>query len=60
MADFDSIVVPLIQQDEEGNLIRRSPREAYKNAIKTGDYIEFPSAEEASWFAKNYKSVWEE
>lgn len=36
----------------------QSPRHAYNAAMKSGEYIEFDSPDEASWFSERYKSVW--
>ena len=42
-----------------GDLVRLGGREAIDHAKKTGEYIEFPSDEEALNFSKNYKKYWE-
>ena len=43
----------------DGKLQQYEPREAFGHAMNTGNFIEFDSAEEADWFSKNYKKVWE-
>ena len=43
----------------EGGAIKRLPMEkAIDHAIKTNEFLEFPSQEEATWFSKNYKNIW--
>lgn len=51
------IIYPEIQEVDGQLVDYSSDREkAYQNAIKTGDYIVFPSEEDADWFtADNYK-----
>ena len=41
-------------------LTRYKPRKAYDLVRQTGNYIEFDTQNEADWFSKNYKAVWEE
>ena len=56
-----AIVYPLIIQDQEGKSLRKlSPDEAYDHAMKTKEYIQFDSGDEADWFSRNYKKVWEQ
>ena len=42
-----------------GNLKEYTPDEAFGHAMNSGNYIEFDNPEEADWFSKNYKKVWE-
>jgi chaperonin GroES len=49
---------PTIIQGEDGKLVKLPTKEAAQHAIKTGEYIEFPTSKEAEWFGRNYKSVW--
>jgi len=49
---------PEIIQTQGGNLQRLGRREAMDYAVKTGEYIEFDTPQEAEWFGKNYKKVW--
>lgn len=56
--DDKNIVFPEIVQMPDGNLKRLSPSEAVGHALRTKEFIEFPSRREAEWFAKNYKRVW--
>ena len=44
---------------EGGRLRRYEPGEAWKRVEKTGDYIEFDTAEEADMFSKEYKQFWD-
>ena len=32
--------------------------EAWPHVVKSGNYIEFPTAQEADWFSKRYKAAW--
>jgi len=34
------------------------PDNPFQDAMKSGEFIEFSSPEEADWFSKNYKLVW--
>lgn len=51
-------VFPTVLRDGDG-LKRFKPGEAWERVEKTGDYIEFDSAEEADYFFWNYKRYWE-
>lgn len=44
--------------EHEGGLKRLSNEDAWNNAIKNKESIEFKTAEEAAWFSENYKSLW--
>ena len=57
-ADGRYFAYPTVVQKDKDSLIRLEDREAWDYAIKTREFIEFPSEEEAQWFSKNYKSVW--
>ena len=50
---------PTIQTMPDGTLKKMEANEAFKQAMETGDLIEFATDEEAKWFAKSYKKVWE-
>jgi hypothetical protein len=36
-----------------------TPDVAIKHVLETGNYIEFDTPQEADWFSKSYKKVWE-
>lgn len=36
------------------------PDEAYQQVLKTGNYIDFDTPEEADWFSQRYKAAWGE
>ena len=44
---------------EDGKLKEYSPLDAWKRVQKSGDYIEFNNPEEADWFSRRYKKIWE-
>jgi len=52
------IVYPNIVQRTNGDLELLEDDYAIDYAINKGEYLEFPSQEKASWFAKNYKKFW--
>lgn len=52
------VVFPTILH-EGGKLKKYSPDEAFKQTMKTGNYIEFNTPEEAEQFSKEYKRYWE-
>ena len=63
MADAETdgkyIVYPTIVQPKgERDLRRLEDDEALQYALTNNEYITFPSQQDASWFAQNYKSVW--
>lgn len=59
--DEGAVVYPnVIYSKEENKLIELPPDEAYKHAIETGEYIPFESENDADWFSRNYKKVWED
>ena len=58
--DGKHIVYPsLIHYPHEKQLRLLGPDQALHHAMNTGEYVEFPTAEKASWFSQNYKKVWE-
>jgi hypothetical protein len=58
--DLGAVVYPNVIHDQEsGTLVELSPDEAYQHAMQTGEYIPFDSENDADWFGKNYKKVWE-
>lgn len=59
-ADGRYFVYPTVLVTGDGTLKRFSNKDAWRNVMKTGNYIEFDSPEEADWFSRRYKSVWGE
>ena len=59
-ADGRYYVYPTIIQDMDGSLIQIDGDQAFDYARKNNEWIEFPSQEEASQFAKEYKKVWKQ
>ena len=61
-ADGAYRVFPTILFDQKtGKLVKRdNMRDAYDNAVRMGEYIDFNSPDEADWFSQRYKSVWGE
>ena len=51
-------VYPTILRDEEG--LKDYGEDAWGEAWKRDEYIEFDTAEDAAWFSENYKQVWPE
>jgi hypothetical protein len=51
-------VFPTVVYDGK-KLFQLPAREAYERALDTDDFIEFSNSEEANWFSKNYKMVWD-
>jgi hypothetical protein len=51
-------VFPTILWDGK-ELKQYKPMDAYKHVKTTGNYIEFDTPEDADWFSRNYKRVWE-
>jgi hypothetical protein len=43
----------------KGGLKKRDGRDAFHHALKSKNYIEFPTEAEADFFARNYKQVWD-
>ena len=50
-------VYPTVIGGKRG-LRRLTDKDAWENAKKTGDLIEFSTPEEADWFSKRYKDIW--
>ena len=42
-----------------GGLQRKTPAAAFVHAIKTGEFIPFQNGEDADWFSRNYKMIWQ-
>jgi len=57
--DGKYLVYPTVLMNRSGKLQRLSDDDAWDNAIETGNYIEMPSAKEADWLSRKYKTVWE-
>jgi hypothetical protein len=43
----------------DGKSLKDYGKDAFKHVMKTGNYIEFNSPEEADWFSTKYKAAWE-
>ena len=54
MESSDRMVYPRIIRNEKGELINLGDS-ARDYAVQNKTYIEFPTDEEAQWFAENYK-----
>ena len=50
------VVFPTILWD--GNNLKDYGDKAWDEVMKSGNYIEFDSADEADWFSKSYKGAW--
>ena len=50
-------VYPTVLLNDKGQLHDYGDQ-AWDHAIKSGNYIEFPSAKEADWFSQRYKGAW--
>lgn len=57
--DGRNIVYPNVIQGINGKLIKLEGRNAIDYALSHGEFIEFPTQEEAQWFGENYKKVWD-
>lgn len=53
MGQMDNFAFPTIIQDSNGKLVKMSMQDAYNYAIKNKQYIQFPSEQDAEWFADN-------
>ena len=51
-------VFPNILRDDDG--LKDYGEDAWAEAFKRKEYIEFDTAEDADWFSQNYKQVWPE
>ena len=50
-------VYPTVTYDPRTKkLVKRDGEAAYNHAVKTGDYIDFDTQDEAEWFSRNYKA----
>ena len=56
-ADGKYYVFPTILFDGKG-LQQFEPQDAFKQTMKTNNFIEFKTSKEADWFSKNYKLIW--
>lgn len=50
---------PTVLMGQDGKL-KDYGDSAWDHVVKTGNYIEFQSPQEADWFSKNYKRIWPE
>ncbi len=53
------IVFPEVIHDVKTGMLHNLGKEGMKHAIDSGEYIPFTNTEEADWFTKNYKKVWQ-
>ena len=65
MMQVDNLAIPRVV--DRGEKIRGksvlsflTEQDAYDYALKTGEYVQLPSEQDAEWFSKNYKQYWEE
>ena len=56
--DGKNIVYPTIEFDASKKKLIDYGENAFNEAIKTGNFIEMPTPEDADWFSKRYKAVW--
>lgn len=52
------IVFPRLMRNDEGELTDYGDS-AFSEALNRGEYIKMGTPEDAEWFTKNYKQVWE-
>ena len=53
------IVYPHVVWDPAGQQLRQlDPQQAYRYARSTGEYIPFPSEQQAAYFSRRYKLGW--
>lgn len=58
-SDGKSLVYPTVIYDTATQKLKKlDPDAAYRYARQTGEFIPFNSANDASFFSKNYKAVW--
>ena len=57
-ADGKYYVYPTVLLGKDGKLKRYDDSEAWNHVMKTGNFIEFNSPEDADWFSRSYKKVW--
>ena len=54
------IVYPKVIHDEKTNTLKELPHnEAIDHAFQNNEFIHFDKEDEADWFSKNYKKVWD-
>lgn len=58
-ADGKYRVYPTVLYDGS-KLVEYDPKTAYQHILKSGNFIDFDTPEEAEWFSQRYKSVWGE
>ena len=63
MMQADNLVMPQVVDRGEkvkgkSMLSLLTPEDAYDYALRTGEYIQLPSEQDALWFSKNYKQYW--
>ena len=56
-ADGRYFVYPTVLQQTDGTL-KDYGNEAWNHVVKSGNYIEMPSSQDADWFSQNYKLIW--
>ena len=56
--DGKFISYPNIIQNKEGELELLSDEDALDYALRTGEFVSFPTQEKATWFSENYKKFW--
>ena len=52
------VVYPTVVYEGNG-LVELDPNVALQRALQTQEFIPFNAPEDASWFSRNYKKVWE-
>jgi hypothetical protein len=58
--DKKPIAYPSVIYDQRSGRLRElSPFDAMQHAVLTGEFIPFGSKQEADWFSRRYKTVWE-
>jgi hypothetical protein len=55
--DYKYFVFPTILRDKKG--LKNYGKNAFKEAMKRKEYIEFDSPDQADWFSRNYKLLWD-
>jgi len=57
--DGKYVVFPTVLLEEDKTLKRYPPRQALDSSLENDDFIAFDTPEEADWFSKSYKQVWD-
>jgi len=57
--DGKQVVFPTVIQTEDGGLQRLEDESALDHALRTGEFLEFDTPEEAGWVSENYKLLWQ-